>query len=104
MTLPEVVERLSTLYKELNDRLTVYPKLLAMHGRLDLIQNQIDSRNRKEDSDEESDTQVFSESDEEDFAEDDAASYNSNEDDDDLMDMDDEEVSFLYHQVKIIIY
>lgn len=94
MTLPEVVERLSTLYKELDDRLTVYPKLLAMHGRLDLIQNQIDARNRKDDSDEESDAQVFSDSDEEDAAEDDAASDNNNDDsDDDLMDMDDEEVN-----------
>ncbi|KAG2197524.1 hypothetical protein INT47_007133 [Mucor saturninus] len=92
MTLPDVVERLSSLYKELNNRLTVYPKLLAMHGRLDLIQNQIDARNRKDDSDDESDAQVFSDSDEEDAAEDDADSDDDLDDsDDDLMDMDDEE-------------
>ncbi|RCH86304.1 hypothetical protein CU098_002772, partial [Rhizopus stolonifer] len=44
MSLPDIVQRLSNVYKELEDRLTVYPKLLAMHGRLDLVQNQVDAR------------------------------------------------------------
>ncbi|CAO3630940.1 unnamed protein product [Mucor hiemalis] len=92
MTLPEVVQRLSTLYKELDDRLTVYPKLLAMHGRLDLIQNQIDARNRKDDSDEDSDAEVFSESEDDDEAhEDDDNEEDDEDDEDDLMDMDNEE-------------
>ncbi|CEP19944.1 hypothetical protein [Parasitella parasitica] len=94
MTLPEVVQRLSTLYKELDDRLTVYPKLLAMHGRLDLIQNQINARNRiEDDTDDESDIDQVpyqSESD------DDVDNQDNEEDDlhdeDDLMDMDDEEM------------
>jgi hypothetical protein len=96
MTLPEVVQRLSTLYKELDDRLTVYPKLLAMHGRLDLIQNQIDARNRKDDeSEDDSDIEVpyQSESDDDDVDEEDNEEDDV-DDEDDLMDMDDEEVIF----------
>ncbi|CAO0797288.1 unnamed protein product [Mucor circinelloides] len=97
MTLPEVVQRLSTLYKELDDRLTVYPKLLAMHGRLDLIQNQIDARNRKNvESDEESDMEEVpyqSESGEDVDDEDDEDNEDDDVDDeDDLMDMDNEEL------------
>lgn len=97
MTLPEVVQRLSTLYKELDDRLTVYPKLLAMHGRLDLIQNQIDARNRKDDSEDDSDAEVFSESEDDDEAhEDDDNEEDDEDDEDDLMDMDNEEVKKNY--------
>lgn len=93
MTLPEIVERLSNLYKELDDRLTVYPKLLAMHGRLDLIQNQIDARNKKDDSDDELDTQLYEESEDSDDAEDVDGQGSDGDSDDDLMDMDgDEEV------------
>ncbi|CAO3698317.1 unnamed protein product [Rhizopus microsporus] len=95
MSLPEIVQQLSDLYNELNVRLTVYPKLLAMHGRLGLIQRQIDYRNRKEEDEsedeDEEDVKVFSESEDED-AEDDAVAYGDEEDDednDDLMDIDD---------------
>ena len=91
MTLPEVVQRLSTLYKALDDRLTVYPKLLAMHGRLDLIHHQIDARSRKEDTDDESDAQAFSESDDEDDNDEDNEDEDDSDDEDDLMDMDDNE-------------
>ncbi|KAI9487465.1 MAG: hypothetical protein EXX96DRAFT_553353 [Benjaminiella poitrasii] len=96
MSLPDVVQRLSTLYKELDDHLTVHPKLLAMHGRLDLIQNQIDARNRKDESeDEESDAaeQVYSESDEDDTDDDEDIDEEEDYDDndDDLMEMDNEE-------------
>jgi hypothetical protein len=94
MTLPEVVQRLSTLYKELNDRLTVYPKLLAMRGRLDLIQNQIDARNRKEEETEDEDDlpeQAYSES-EDDMDDEGEDDEGDDENDEDLMDMDNEEV------------
>lgn len=95
MTLPEIVQRLSTLYKELDDRLTVYPKLLAMHGRLDLIQNQIDARNRKDiESDDESDVEeVPYQSDSDGDVDDDEDNEEDDVDDeDDLMDMDNEEL------------
>ncbi|KAG0743555.1 hypothetical protein G6F57_000616 [Rhizopus arrhizus] len=96
MTMPEIVGQLSNLYNELDVRLTVYPKLLAMHGRLGLIQRQIDYRNRKEEDESEEegeDVKVFSESEDEDL-EDDAISDEGEEEDDendDLMDMDNNE-------------
>lgn len=103
MTLPEVVQRLSTLYKELDDRLTVYPKLLAMHGRLDLIQNQIDARNRKNiESDDESDMEEVpyqSESDD-DVDGDDDNDEDDVDDEDDLMDMSHEEVNATFEKIK----
>ncbi|KAI8990846.1 hypothetical protein BDF20DRAFT_966642 [Mycotypha africana] len=110
MSLPDVVQRLSTLYKELDDRLTVYPKLLAMHGRLDLIQRQIDAHNTKDkvESEEERDesdagVQAYTDSendfddeeDDDDEEEDDDVEEEAvQDDDDDLMEMDDENNMF----------
>jgi hypothetical protein len=111
MTLPEVVQQLSTVYQDLDDRLTVYPKLLAMHGRLDLIQSQIDSRNRKDDADEddmESDNEqavLYSDTEEE-LDEDDEGDEDVEEDDeDDLMEMDtNEEVNYFLGKEKKIAH
>lgn len=105
MTMPEIVGQLSNLYNELDVRLTVYPKLLAMHGRLGLIQRQIDYRNRKEEDESEEegeDVKVFSESEDEDL-EDDAISDEGEEEDDehdDLMDMDNNEVCVVLNNVR----
>ncbi|KAI7859133.1 WD40-repeat-containing domain protein [Circinella umbellata] len=46
MTVPDLVAQLSTFYQALDARLAVFPKLLALRGRLDLIQNQINNRSR----------------------------------------------------------
>ncbi|KAI9479514.1 WD40-repeat-containing domain protein [Zychaea mexicana] len=46
MTVPDLVAQLSTFYQALDSRLAVFPKLLALRGRLDLIQNQINNRSR----------------------------------------------------------
>jgi hypothetical protein len=51
MTLSDVVKKLSALYKSLNSDMEVYPKLLSMRGRLDLVQGQIDARYRQNDDD-----------------------------------------------------
>jgi hypothetical protein len=92
------------LYKELDDRLTVYPKLLAMHGRLDLIQNQIDARNRKDDTDEESDAQAFSDSDDdEDDNDEDDNEDGDDSDNDDLMDMDNDDEEVILARYKAFI-
>lgn len=105
MTMPEIVGQLSNLYNELDVRLTVYPKLLAMHGRLGLIQRQIDYRNRKEEDESEEegeDVKVFSESEDEDL-EDDAISDEGEEEDDendDLMDMDNNEVRVVLNNAR----
>lgn len=91
MKLPEVVKKLSNLYEDLDDRLTVYPKLLAMHGRLDLIQSQIDSRNRKEEDYYEEDEEVEDSDNEQQVGDTDEDDIEEEEDDeDDLMEMDEE--------------
>ncbi|KAI9276307.1 WD40-repeat-containing domain protein [Sporodiniella umbellata] len=41
MTVPNLVGKLSNFYQALDTRLSVFPKLLALRGRLDVIQNQV---------------------------------------------------------------
>lgn len=106
MTVPDLVYKLSSFYQALDVRLSVFPKLLALQGRLDLIQNQIEIRSKfvaeqegaehaqnvyvEEDSDDDAER----ESDDEELdgfmsgAEDDAS---EDEDDDDLMDQDEQD-------------
>ncbi|KAI9279378.1 hypothetical protein BY458DRAFT_502936 [Sporodiniella umbellata] len=90
MTSDRIVKKLAGVYNHLNTRLTVYPKLISMQGRLGLIQRQINYRNRLENENEE-DPRVFSDSDEEDLEdlEDDEFSDEDDEDEDeDLMSLD----------------
>ena len=96
MSQPDTVQRLSNVYKALDDRLTAYPKLLAMHGRLDLVQNQVEARRRRENaSDDEHALDTEDEEDEEDEEEDQSESEIEDDDediesdeDDNLMEMD----------------
>ncbi|KAI8886591.1 NUC189-domain-containing protein [Backusella circina FSU 941] len=76
MTLPDVVKKLSQLYKSLNTDLEVYPKLLSMRGRLDLVQGQIDARYRQNEDDED----MEEDDDEEEMGQD---TYNESESSDD---------------------
>lgn len=103
MKIPQVVQKLSSIYQALEDRLTVYPKLLAMHGRLDLIQGQIDSRNRKDEDDEfESDIEQAGDSDSDEDEDEDDEEVDE-DDEDDLMDMDsNDEVSFTYCMMPLL--
>lgn len=47
MTVPDLISKLSAFYQALDTRLAVFPKLLALRGRLDLIQSQIRRRSQK---------------------------------------------------------
>ncbi|KAI9321044.1 WD40-repeat-containing domain protein [Dichotomocladium elegans] len=102
MTVPDLVGKLSNFYQTLDARLNVFPKLLALRGRLDMIQNQIDTRTRHNKSDAESDNEdsnVYVEQDSDDEAEadrfmsedDDAQEYPS--DDEDMMELEEDEES-----------
>jgi U3 small nucleolar RNA-associated protein 5 len=44
MTVPDLVGKLSSFYQALDTRYSVFPKLLALSGRLDIVQNQINVR------------------------------------------------------------
>jgi len=41
MTVPDLVGKLSNFYQALDTRLGVFPKLLALRGRLDIVQSQV---------------------------------------------------------------
>ncbi|KAI8980524.1 WD40-repeat-containing domain protein [Pilobolus umbonatus] len=44
MTVPDLIGKLSNFYQALDNRLNVFPKLLALKGRLDIVQSQVDVR------------------------------------------------------------
>ncbi|KAL0088401.1 WD40-repeat-containing domain protein [Phycomyces blakesleeanus] len=46
MTVPDLVNKLSGFYQALDSRVGVFPKLLSLRGRLDMVQSQIDTRSR----------------------------------------------------------
>ncbi|KAI9023879.1 WD40-repeat-containing domain protein [Phycomyces nitens] len=46
MTVPDLVNKLANFYQALDARLDVFPKLLSLRGRLDMVQSQIDTRSR----------------------------------------------------------
>ncbi|KAI8093213.1 WD40-repeat-containing domain protein [Halteromyces radiatus] len=47
MTVPDLVGKLSNFYQAIDTRLSVLPKLMALNGRLDIVNSQIDSRTHK---------------------------------------------------------
>ncbi|KAI8148900.1 WD40-repeat-containing domain protein [Fennellomyces sp. T-0311] len=98
MTVPDLVSQLANFYQALDARLAVFPKLLALRGRLDLIQNQIDTRSRYKEDNEIGVAGVYVEedSDEEAEQEDEVAmsedeEYISEDEDEEMMDDFDED-------------
>ncbi|KAF9987610.1 WD repeat-containing protein 43 [Modicella reniformis] len=48
MTVPDLVKKLSNFYQTLDARVSVFQKLLSLHGRLDLVMSQIEMRQQYE--------------------------------------------------------
>lgn len=48
MTVPDLIEKLSNFYQTLDSRVSVFQKLLNLHGRLDLVMSQIEMRQQYE--------------------------------------------------------
>jgi len=48
MTVPDLVKKLSNFYQTLDARVSVFQKLLNLHGRLDLVMSQIEMRQQYE--------------------------------------------------------
>lgn len=46
MTVPDLINQLALFYQALDGRMKMFPRLLALKGRLDLIESQIDTRQR----------------------------------------------------------
>ncbi|KAI8981076.1 hypothetical protein BDB01DRAFT_795332 [Pilobolus umbonatus] len=89
MSLPKEVQRLSGLFNELENHLTVYPKLLSMSGKLNLIQTQIDARYHR-DTEDTMDNVSDESNDEQEAQDDELSSDTENDEDEDMLDMDEE--------------
>ncbi|KAG0362090.1 WD40-repeat-containing domain protein [Gamsiella multidivaricata] len=48
MTVPDLIKKLSNFYQTLDSRVSVFQKLLNLHGRLDLVMSQIEMRRQYE--------------------------------------------------------
>jgi len=51
MTVPDLIKKLSNFYQTLDSRVSVFQKLLNLHGRLDLVMSQIEMRQQYETED-----------------------------------------------------
>lgn len=87
MTVPDLVKKLPNFYQTLNARVSVFQKLLSLHGRLDLVMSQIEMRQQYEAEDTTNEaTTIYVEEDDEDDEEDlDLDMDNDDDDDDDLV-------------------
>ncbi|KAG0174672.1 hypothetical protein DFQ30_003435 [Apophysomyces sp. BC1015] len=86
MANPEIVKRLADVYQFLESRLSVYPKVLALRGRLDMVQGQIDARSRY-DPDDETDIMFAEQESDDEVDHDELLSQNDDGEDEEMMDL-----------------
>ncbi|KAF9345877.1 WD repeat-containing protein 43 [Mortierella sp. AD094] len=86
MTVPDLIKKLSNFYQTLDSRVSVFQKLLNLHGRLDLVMSQIEMRQQyeAEDTTNEAAT-VYVEEDDEDEDEEDLDLDMEDDEDDELV-------------------
>ncbi|KAF7727304.1 WD repeat-containing protein 43 [Apophysomyces ossiformis] len=89
MTVPDLVGKLSNFYQALDGRHAVFPKLLSLRGRLEMVQTQIQTRSTQtvKETERISALNVYNEQDSDDEA---AAAAGLSEEEEDLMDLEDE--------------
>jgi len=83
MTVPDLIKKLSNFYQTLDSRVSVFQKLLNLHGRLDLVMSQIEMRQQyeAEDTSNEASTVYVEDEDEEEDLEMDMEDDDDDEDD-----------------------
>ncbi|KAF9917831.1 WD repeat-containing protein 43 [Lobosporangium transversale] len=86
MTVPDLMKKLSNFYQTLDSRVSVFQKMLNLHGRLDLVMNQIEMRQQyvAEDVTNEAAT-VYVEDEDDEEGEDLDLDMDDDDDDDDLV-------------------
>lgn len=98
MTVPDLIEKLSNFYQTLDSRVSVFQKLLNLHGRLDLVMSQIEMRQQYEAEDTTNQASTVYVEDEDDEEGDDLDLDMDDDEDDDLVGeadaFDEEEVSY----------
>ncbi|KAF9087328.1 WD repeat-containing protein 43 [Mortierella sp. GBA35] len=89
MTVPDLIKKLSNFYQTLDARVSVYHKLLNLHGRLDLVMSQIEMRQQyaAEDTTNEA-TTVYREDEDDDDEDDEDMDLEDDNEDDELADED----------------
>ncbi|KAF9437951.1 WD repeat-containing protein 43 [Entomortierella beljakovae] len=87
MTVPDLIKKLSNFYQTLDSRVSVFQKLLNLHGRLDLVMSQIEMRQQyeAEDTTNEAATVYVEEEDEDEDDEDLDLDMEEDDEDDDLV-------------------
>ncbi|KAG0039763.1 WD repeat-containing protein 43 [Gryganskiella cystojenkinii] len=84
MTVPDLIKKLSNFYQTLDSRVSVFQKLLNLHGRLDLVMSQIEMRQQYEAEDTSNEaTTVYVEDEDEDVEEDEDLEMDMDDDEDD---------------------
>ncbi|KAF7727252.1 hypothetical protein EC973_007865 [Apophysomyces ossiformis] len=86
MANPDMVRRLAEVHQFLESRLSLYPKVLALRGRLDMIQGQIDARSRY-DPEDETDVMFADQESDEEVDHDELLSQNDEAEDEEMMDL-----------------
>ncbi|KAG0178759.1 WD repeat-containing protein 43 [Apophysomyces sp. BC1034] len=88
MTVPDLVGKLSNFYQALDGRHAVFPKLLSLRGRLEMVQTQIQTRSTQTVKETEgvSALNVYIEQD----SDDEAAAEDHSDEEDDMMDLENE--------------
>ncbi|KAF0721231.1 hypothetical protein AaE_010122, partial [Aphanomyces astaci] len=89
MTVPDVIDKLSTLYQSLDARVKVFPQLHKLSGRLNLVLGQIAGRSNVEVVDDAPDV-VYNEADDNEDDEEEEEEEEEHDDEDDDDDEDDE--------------
>ncbi|KAF8936473.1 WD40-repeat-containing domain protein [Dissophora ornata] len=86
MTVPDLIKKLSNFYQTLDSRVSVFQKLLNLHGRLDLVMSQIEMRQQYEAEDTTNEaTTVYVEDEDDDEGEDLDLDMEDDDEDDDLV-------------------
>ncbi|KAI1307384.1 WD repeat-containing protein 43 [Mortierella claussenii] len=86
MTVPDLIKKLSNFYQTLDSRVSVYQKMLNLHGRLDLVMSQIEMRQQYEAEDATNEaTTVYVEDEDDEDEEDLDLDMEDDDEDDDLV-------------------
>ncbi|KAG0346444.1 WD repeat-containing protein 43 [Podila humilis] len=85
MTVPDLIAKLSNFYQTLDSRVSVFQKLLNLHGRLDLVMSQIEMRQQYEAEDTTNEAATVYVEDEDDEEGDDLDLDMDSDEDDDLV-------------------
>ncbi|KAG0044400.1 Small subunit (SSU) processome component [Linnemannia elongata] len=89
MTVPDLVKKLSNFYQTLDSRVSVYSKLINLHGRLDLVMSQVEMQH-KDTEDISNVAQTVYREDEDDDEDEDDMDLEDDGEDEELADEDDE--------------